>query len=219
MAYSTECPETTGSIGLGVKGTLPGQRSVVASGAVVPSKQASLVAQTPESNDLMRLVDQAEALMHEHFQQIRDSLRQLHGGSGGLPKGKNYERQAVEQLLQMEREQMAQQRALEQEQLRATMQQLAEAWLRLEQEQTILVESGAESVPVVGQPSNGSTPGSAWWSNSEPVIAPTHEPATATRSTAEMDSPRRPSPMVAMDLASSEELFHKLRIDLQRHVK
>jgi hypothetical protein len=167
----------------------------------------------------MHLVNQAEASMQNHFQQIRNSLRVLRGIPASLPRVKDNERMILEAKLQSEREQMAQQRAQEQEQLRATMQQLTDAWLKLEHEQMTLANSRTES-PAASRQTGGSTNSdSPRWSSNASVVRENQGPIEEMQSMASFDSPRRLNPGAAMDSSTNEELFHKLRNDLLRQNK
>jgi hypothetical protein len=204
MHFSTESSEESGAVALNF---------------LAPPKQDTAAIVPTDSSDLMRLVNQAEDSMRNQFQQIKNSLCGLHGTPSILPNVKDNERIVLEKLLQSEREQVAQQRAEEREQLRATMQQLVDAWLKLEHEQMLLVDNRTETPAVSRETEDLTHSDSPGLSSDGSVICASQEPTAEMRSMANFDSPRRLNRIAAMDSSTNEELFHKLRSDLLRKNK
>lgn len=233
MAFPINSPEVPGPVALGVPG-LPADLKTAAVPRNVPlSKAASLPPPPPEPGEWIRLIDQAECSMHEQFQQLRNSLGKVSSALRPTTQGKESERRAVERLLQAEREQMAAQRAQEQEQLRATMQQLADAWLRLEQEQLAVAGHRNQSMasaltagnlqPNECPPAECPPSSSPWWTSNEHSLhsssVASAVPAPVPRGLTEMETHPRPMALGMVDATSHEEMFHRLRVDLKRHNK
>ena len=176
---------------------------------VVAKPQSSISAQP---SILLGMIDKAEATMREHFQKLRTSLVESPAVEAAATPTDASQRKAIERLLQAEREHILQQRAQEQEQVRATMQQLADAWLKLEQEQL------AQSNSVVAISAHHRERPRSQWQPWLAVRTSRQRPWPSVPFQFQLSHRARFQQTVAtsahFNSRSNEELFHKLRLDL-----
>lgn len=177
---------------------------------VVAKPQSSISAQP---SILLGMIDKAEATMREHFQKLRTSLVESPAVEAAATPTDASQRKAIERLLQAEREHILQQRAQEQEQVRATMQQLADAWLKLEQEQLAQSNSGGSHQ----RPPSGNDPdrnGSQRWQSELVDSDLGHRSPSSSSCLTELGFQQTVATSAHFNSRSNEELFHKLRLDL-----
>lgn len=189
-------------------------------GIVTTSASASLAKSPPRAtgglDEFLRLIELAETSSREHFQQLRKCLQQSQSFESPNSKVNLSDKKSLERLLQTERDNMSRQRAQEQEQLRATMQQLAEAWQRLEQEQLVLrAKPDTPSCSRAGASEDSSTDLRVHLDHQNSAEKRT-ESRSSGGSLTELGFQPPQTSTVAVSANGNEEMFHKLRSDLLR---
>lgn len=177
--------------------------------------RAVMTQQSPASNNVPRQADhlwtvleqfeqtvtQLDAVMAEHLQRLR-------GCAVNLRSALADDRLPENDLPCQERAKIEAERAQQQEQLRGTLSQLTEAWLRLEAEQRELDEPRESYRGQPAEPSPSAPP-----QDNTPVESNVTPPAPTSRPRSALDVP--PSTL-GSDSANAASLFHKLRLTIQQ---
>ena len=207
MGTSARNTEPSGLLGNFANGLVP---------TVVPVAVAKSISNSSAEPDVLtKIIDRAEASMREHFEALRISLQQLQSSERIISKPEDGNRRATEQILQAERERMDHQRGQEQEQVRATMQQLADAWLKLEREQlaqaSLANDQSRQSA--VQDPARGDC---QRWQLDQMMIDGRPQINVDNASLTDLELQQTVATSANCNSTDSEALFHKLRLDLMK---